>query len=80
MTTKTLPEIHDWPYVEIAMANAEFKAMFGKEPSVLWVGLYLWSNLKAASPGSSRFLAYGYIPVYLDWSGILTEREFIFGW
>ena len=80
MTNEKMPPIHDWPYMEIAQANAEFKTVFGKEPTVLWVGAYLWENLNAACPDSTGFLAFSRIPVYPDRSGILTDREFIFGW
>ena len=78
--TTQLPKILDWPYVEIAIANNEFKRLFGKEPGVLWIGIYLWKNLQEAAPNASNFVAFGSIPVYLDRSGILGSREFIFAW
>ena len=80
MSGMTIREIQDWPYVEIARLHAEFKTVFGKEPSVLWVGIQLWRSLQeAAAPGSYDFRAYT-VPVFLDRSGILAGRDFIFGW
>lgn len=80
MNASTIAEIEGWPYIEIAQAHAEFKAIFGKEPSVLWIGVQLWRDLQeAAAPGSYDFRAYTVL-VFPDRSGILAGRDFIFGW
>lgn len=79
MSTTKVPEIQNWPYMEMAKSNAEFKKIFGREPSILWIGADLWKDLHDAAPQSEGFFVHS-VPVLMDSSDILSKRDFIFGW
>ncbi len=74
--TKVLPEIRDWPYVEIAKAHAEFCTYFGKEPSRLLIGPDLWLSLREVTFDQAIYAST--IPIVLDMTGIIVASDFLF--